>query len=285
MRVSSLSDPRIIEIITQYFVPVWLSRDDYQRDKRSGEEQAELERLDAERARRKMEGGAVCVFVVAPNGDVLATQRVQKAYKAENLLPFLQKIVEEQKLKPRDAEAIRASAAEKLDAKPKTKEGRFIHIWTRVDAKGDNRGVSNDRVELTGEELQAFLPPADAKADAAWTIPEKIAGKLFQYGYPPGPYWKTSDSKLKKATLTAKLLAGSEKEARIELTGDLEMSFPIGRPTEGQITAHFVGIAQADRDKRTLTSLALVSERADFVWYWERKPQTVKMRIALEMEP
>jgi hypothetical protein len=285
MRVSSLSDPRVIDTITKYFVPVWLSRDDYQREKRSGDEQAELERLDAERARRKMEGGAVCVFLVAPNGDVLATQRVQKAYKAENLLPLLQKIVEEQKLQPRDPEAIRASAAENTQAKPKTKEGRFIHIWTRVDAKGDNRGVSNDRVELSGEELQAFLPPADAKAGATWPVPETIAVKLFQYGYPPGPYWKTSDSKLKKAKLTAKLIAVSDKEARIELAGDMELSFPLGRPTEGQVTAHFEGIAQADPGKRTLTSLALVSDRAEFVWYWERKPQTVKMRIAMEMEP
>jgi hypothetical protein len=285
MRVSSLSDPRVIDVIRKYFVPAWLSRDDYQLEARSRDEQAELARLDGERSKRKMRGGAVCVFVVAPNGDVLATQAVQEAYKAENLLPLLKKIVEEQKVKPRDDEAIRASAAAARETKAKTKEGRFIHIWTRVDLKSDNRGVSNDRVELTAEELKAFVPPAEARAGTSWKIADKIAVKLFQYGYPPGPYWKPSDCKVKKATLTATLAAVSEKENRIDLSGDMELNFPLGRPTEGRITAHFVGVAREDRDKHALTALMLVSEQAEFVWYWERKPQVVKMRIALQLEP
>jgi hypothetical protein len=46
-----------------------------------------------------------------------------------------------------------------------------------------------------------------------------------------------------------------------------------------------VGVAHADCKKQTLTSLALVSEQAEYVWYWQNKPQPRKMRIALELEP
>ena len=157
-------------------------------------------------------------------------------------------------------------------------------MWTRVDS-GNNRGVSNDRVELTAAEWKAFLPAADAKPGTSWEIPEKIAHKLFQYGYPPGPYWKEKDCKVMKGVLKATLAAVSGEETRIQLEGEMTLKFPLGKPTEGRVTARFVGFVRADLRKKTLASLALVSEKADYVWYWKEKPQTMKMRIALEMEP
>ncbi|HTU17742.1 MAG TPA: hypothetical protein VMG10_06725 [Gemmataceae bacterium] len=284
MRVSSLSDRRVIELIRKYFVPAWVSRDFYQIEGDNNEEKAEIARLDDERRKRGLKGGTVCVFIVAPNGDVLATQIVQLAYKPENLIPFLQKIIADLKLKPRSEEAIRASAAEVAEAKPKTKDGRLIHIWTRVDT-GKNRGLSNDRVELTAAEWKAFLPPADANPGASWEIPEKIVHKLYQYGYPPTPYWRATDCKVVKGTLKARLAALSGKETRIELEGQMELSFPYGKPMKGRVTARFAGVLREDREKKTLASLMLVSEKADYVWYWQGKPQPLKMRIALELEP
>lgn len=284
MRVSSLSDRRVIELIGKYFVPAWVSRDFYQLEGDNVDEKAEVARLDGERHKRGLEGGTVCVFIVAPNGDVLATQRVQLAYKAEHLIPFLQKIILEQKLRPRSAEAIRASAAEASAAKPKTKDGRLVHIWTRVDT-GDNRGLSNDRVELTAAEWKEFLAPANARPGTTWEIPEKIAHKLFQYGYPPAFSWKASDCKVLRGVLQATLIQLSGEQALIQLRGEMVLSFPPGKPAAGRITARFVGAVREDRKAKTLTSLALVSEKADFVWYWQGKPQPRKMRIALELEP
>src|SRR5579884_1462405 len=284
MRVSSLSDPRVIEVVSKYFVPVSVSRDDYQRDPRSQDEKAELLRLDRERARRGLKGGNVCAFIIAANGDVLATQPVQQAFKPENLLPFLQSIITEQKLEPRSQEAIRASAVKPEDAKPKTEGSRLIHIWTCLDT-GPNRGLSNDRVELTAAQCKAFVPPAGAKPGTSWDIPEEIAHKLFLYGYPPGPQWTTKDCKVMKGTLKATLAAVSDTEARIDLEGEMVLKFPLGKPAEGRITARFVGAARADCKKHTLTSLELVSEQGDYVWNWQGKPQPRKMRIAMELEP
>ena len=284
MRVSSLSDPRVVDLVSKYFVPVCVSRDDYQHDPRSQDEKAELLRLDRDRAKRGFKGGNVCAFVITANGDVLATQPVQLAYKPENLLSFLQTIVAEQKLGPRSEEAIRASAAQPADERSKTAGSRFIHIWTCMDT-GLNRGLTNDRAELTAAQCQAFLPPAQAKPGASWTIPEEIAHKLFQYGYPPGPQWMTKDCKVMKGTLKATLAAVSGAEARIELEGEMFLKFPFGRPTEGRITSRLVGAARADCRKQTLTSLELVSEDAEYVWYWQGKPQPRKMRIAIELEP
>jgi hypothetical protein len=284
MRVSSLSDPRVIDSISKHFVPAWLSRDFYQLEGDHRDEKAEIERLDRERIKLGLKGGNVMVYIIAANGDVLATQPVQLACKPENLLPLLQKIIADRKLAPRSEEAIRASAAKPAKAKPKTEDGRFVHVWTRLDT-GANRGLSNDRVELTAAEWKAFLPPAGAQRGTAWNIPEEIAHKLFQYGYPPSPAWTTKDCKVMKGTLKATLTAVSDEEACIALEGAMELKFPLGKPTEGRITASLVGLARVDRKKQTLSSLALVSEQADYVWYWQGKPQPMKMRIALELEP
>lgn len=285
MRVSSLSDERVRNLIEKYFVPAWVSRDSYQLEKRSREEQTELERIDGERAKRKLIGGSVCVFLLDPDGHIWATMRVQEACKPQNLVPLLEKTIAERKLTPRDSEAVRASAATPSERKPKSEGSRLIHIWARVDQKGSNRGVSNDRVELTAAERKAFAPPADALPGSSWRIPDKIAHKLYLYCYPPGPRWKVSDCRVKSGTLKATLIAASESEARIRLQGEMELTFPnTGKPTDGRITARFVGTARVEGKTHALTSLALVSEQADYVWHWQGKAQPLKMRMAMELE-
>lgn len=284
MRVSSLSDPRVIEVISKYFVPAWFSRDFYQLEGDHKDEKAEILRLDNERHRRGMKGGTVCVFVVAANGDVLATLPVLQAWKAENLLPFLEKIIAENKLKPRSEEAIRASVAKEREWKPKTEDGRLVHIWTS-QATGLNNGLSNDRVELTKAEWKTFLPRANARPGTSWQIPEKIAHKLFQYCYPPSSSWLATDCKVLKGELKATLTGVSDGEARIRLEGAMELSYPHGKPTEGRVTGRFVGVARTDGKHETLKSLEMMSEDAQHVWYWQGKPSPRKMRIAVELEP
>lgn len=282
--MSSLSNPRIVELISKYFVPAWVSRDDYQREARDQDEKAELVRIDHERARRKLKGGNVTVFILADNGDVLATQPVVVALKPENLRTFLEEMIAKHKLQPRSQEAIQASAAKPTEAKPPAEGNRFIHIWTRLDT-GPNNGLTNDRVELTAAQCKAFLPPADAPSGTSWDIPEEVAHKLLQYCYPPGPHWMVKDCKVLKGKLKATLADGAKDEARIQLKGEMELQFPVGKPTEGRITARFIGTARGDRKKQTLVSLVVVSEQAEYVWQWQGKPQPRKMRIALELEP
>lgn len=286
MRVSSLSDAGVIALIRKYFVPAWVSRDDYQLDPRGKEAAAELERIDAERHKRGLEGGTVCVFVLDPDGGVRATLPVQQASKPDKLIPFLEKLLADTKATPRDAEAIAATTAQPPEIKPKTEGGRLVHIWTRCDQPGTNRGLSHDRVELTAAEWKTFLAPGDARPGTSWEIPEAVAHKLYQYCYPPGPHWSVKESKLRSGTLRATLVAISAREVRIQLEGEMELSFPhTGKPADGRVIARFVGVAHQDRKKQTLASLALVSEQAEHVWHWQGKPQSITMRIALEIQP
>src|SRR5262249_24479294 len=142
MRVSSLSDDRVIDLVSQYFVPALLSRDHYQAEGASRAEQEEVLRIDRDRQARGLKGGTVCVYVLAPDGAVLATQPVQFAYRPENLVPLLKEIVDGRRLRARDPGAVKAGAAPPPPpARPRTEDGLLLHFWTRFDGRGANRGV------------------------------------------------------------------------------------------------------------------------------------------------
>src|SRR5437588_11420983 len=100
MRVSSLSDERVIALVSRYFVPVWLSRDHYQAGQVTPAEHEEVLRMDRDRQHRGLKGGSVCVYILAPDGAVTATMPVQQAHKPENLVPFLERIGAQQNRPP-----------------------------------------------------------------------------------------------------------------------------------------------------------------------------------------
>jgi hypothetical protein len=288
MRVSSLSDERVIRLLTQYFVPVWVSRDHYQMAPPPKAERDELARIDQERRKRGLEGGTVSVNVLAPDGTVTHTQPVQKAYRAENLVPFLEGIVASQRLRPRSAEAIRASAAgPRPRPRPRTEGGMMLHVYTGSEgAKGLERGLSQDWVELTAAEWSSLVPPRGAGAGASWGVPRKVADRPFQHCYPPGPHWSVKDSKVVSGALTATVVSTSGTETRLRLTAKLGLEFPArGKPAPGRVTARLVGFARYDPGRRAFTRLVLVSEEAKYVWDWKGRPQAHKMAVALELEP
>jgi hypothetical protein len=293
MRVSSLSDDRVISLLSRYFVPALLSRDHYQADGPSAAEKEEVLRIDRDRRARGLKGGAVCVYILAPDGTVLATQPVQFAWRPDNLVPFLKEIVDGRRLRPRDTEAVKASTAPAPAAvRPRTEDGLVLHFWTRFDGKGANRGVSQDRVELTAAEWRTVVPPAESRLDASWAVPEKVAHKMFLYCYPPGPHWSANASKVLGGGLSATLISLSATEARVRLTGKLELAFPFsadpkGRAdgnTTGRVTARLTGLVTYNPAERKITSWVMASDEAEYVRYWQGKGIPTKMLIAVENE-
>lgn len=287
MRVSSLSDDRVIRLISQYFVPTWLSRDRYQLEKPSREEQLLIGAIDLDRRRKKLEGGAVCVYIVTAKGEVLATLPVQKACKPDLLTPFLEKVIDKEKFSPREAKAARASAAPPPDKpKPKSPEGLVFTIRSRFDDPRVNRGLSQDRVELSKEEWSAFLPKGQADVGHAFPVSKATASKLLMFAYPPLPHWGEKLAKIEEQSLTAKVTHTDEKELHLRLEGNLALVYPAkGLPTDGKVTARLLGFATVDKSSRKLTALVLISEEGRYVWHWEGKAQPKEMSFSIELEP
>jgi hypothetical protein len=286
MRVSSLSDEKVINLLTKYFIPVWVSRDHYQLAAPSDLEKDELLRIDRDRVKRGLEGGDVAVYVLTPDGAMAASMAVQKAYKPENLAPFLLKIVNDQHLEVRSAKALNeTTAAPRPPSRPKTEGGMMLHVWVRDENMKDNRGVSQDWVEWTPTEWQTLAPAADAKVGSALALPREAVGKLYRRLYPPGPMWNARDAELASGKLTATVVSAGDGEVRLKLEGETDVIFPAtGHPTDGRIKAKLVGAARYDKVKQAFTSFVLTSEQAEYIWYWEGKPQPRKLLMAVEME-
>jgi hypothetical protein len=286
MRVSSLSDPAVIDLIAKYFVPVWVSRDHYQQAAPSEAEKAELLRIDRDQTKRGLEGGAVCVFILAPDGAVSATMPVQKASKPANLTPFLQKIVDDQKLTPRAEEAIKATAAPpRPAAKAATEGGMMLSVWTRYENLKENRGVAQDAVEWKADEWAAFAPAADAKLGDVLPVPQETANKLFRLFYPPTPRWDAREVEVTGGKLTATVVAVEHGEVRLRLDGDVELKFPVKVQPVGKVTATLVGAAHYDPAKKTFTSFALTSETGEHSFTWDGKPEHRNIMTGVEMQP
>jgi hypothetical protein len=285
MRVSSLSDDRIISLVSRYFVPVWLSRDRYQMGKANRAEEALVARIDASRQRQRFEGGSVCVYITAADGEVLATLPVQKASKPELLVPFLRKVVDAEKLAPRKPAAVKAAPRPEAP-KPAGKDSLRFTIRARFDDPGPNRGTSRDVVELARTEWSSFVAPAGARVGRSWQIPRAVAEKLLRQGYPPLPFWDAKLAKVTTCELTATVSKVTGDTVRLRLTGKLELIYPNrGEPTDGRATARLVGFARYDSAKNALTALALTSDGARYVWRWQGKPQPRDMSLSVELGP
>jgi hypothetical protein len=284
MRVSSLSNAKVIDLISKYFVPVWYSRDNYQLSGRDPAEQAEVLRIDR---LAQGKGGNVCVFLLDPEGSLVGVQMVQLASKPENLIPFLQRVVEEKKLTPRDPAAVRASAAAARTApKAKAKDSLMVHVWTRFEGNRADYGLSQDWVELSAAEAAAFIPPGGVRVGYAWKVPDAVADKLYRYFYPPGPNWSVQGSEVVDRSLTATVAAITAGETQINLRGTLKLSFSFAnsKDTAGQVTATLAGVARHNHQRNALTALEMISEEGRYVWHYEGKPQPEKMVIAAQAD-
>jgi hypothetical protein len=287
MRVSSLSEDRVIRMVTKYFVPVWHSRDNYQMGELPREERDEIERIDRNKKVHGLEGGNVCVYLLRPDGAVVASLPVQRASNPDNLVPFLEKFIADEKLTPRKTNAVKASSAAPRVTRPTPPEGGLLlHTWVRHDDKGPNRGTSQDWVTWTAADWKSLVPAADVRAGATWEVPREAAYKLFARCYPPGPHWKAQESKVAAGELKATAVTVSKEEVRVKLEGKLEVLYPYsGKENDPRTKARVLSYLRYDPARHAITSFVLTSEEAESVWYWQEKPQTNKVLIAVELEP
>jgi hypothetical protein len=286
--VSSLSDPKVIDVLTKYFVPVWRSRDFYQIAGPAKEEREELLRIDRECQQKKLDGGSVAVFVIDADGTVLAAMKLHDARLPEKLVPMLQKVVEDKKVEARSKEVIAKAVSAYQDRhKPKEEGARIFHTWTRFTDNRAGYGVSEDWVELSKEDVEGLLPAKDAKAGTTYKVPDKVLDKLAVTFYPPAPNWQLDDSEVVSRKLTATVKSISKDVVEVTLQGEAVVNHPFGvkKETPGKATVPLVGTLKGNLKDRGLTQFALVSDGAKYVWQYQNTPQPQTMAVAVELEP
>jgi hypothetical protein len=271
MRVSSLSDKRVRDLVSTYFVPVWVSRDAYGIKVPPGQIE-ELRRIDGERNKRKLPGGTVCVFVLDSNGSVLDTLPLVKAWTPANLVAFLNKFVKDKKLKARSAADCKACAAPPPPPeRPNNPNGALLVVWTRF-VRGPDHGASRDRLDLTLAQAAAFTYVGVPRVGKSWVVDAKTSEPLLQLFYPPASDWQAKQSKVERGRLTARVEAVRGGEVSVRLEGDLDLRYPYAgkpKPTDGRVKAKLVGRLRYRLNDRVITSLLLATDEGTYVRFWK----------------
>jgi hypothetical protein len=286
MRVSSLSDDRVIRLISKHFVPAWFSRDHYQREA-APEQDAEMDRIGRVAAAHKMSHGAVCVFIVDPTGDVIGSLMVQPASDPEKLLPFLNELIEKHHIGVRSAEASRATTAGPRKPPALKKEnGHLFSIYCQyTDTIGRTRGLSHDWVELSPVDWAGFMPSGPVKEGDVWTVPDAVSRALLKYSYPPIPHWKVSESRIRNVQLKATVATlTDDREVPLWIEGNVNLVYPEKGSDPGVTTATFSGLCRIERATGKIKMFKLISEKALYTIGVPGKLYPRPIRIAVEME-
>jgi hypothetical protein len=286
MRASSFSNPQVVSTISEYFVPVWTSNDDYGGEKKPAAESEDILNVRRQAASKGLVAGNVNVYILNPEGGVVETMGVSKAMEAQNLLPFLKKLVEEKQLKPRDSKSVAAARAGSKPVDAKVAGSLLVNVATRYLPPGEvEQGVTEDWLTLSPEELKGFMPPADAAVGHTWEIPKEVVEKLFRYGYPPVCNYDQKASKLSKANLKATILAKESKVTLIGLMGQLDMDHSRDGNIDGRVTAWLSGVARYDPAAKAVSSMQIASEKAEYIWHWDKRASNNRFAIIMEGTP
>src|SRR4051812_15893826 len=86
MRAGPLSSPEVVETLSRYFVPGYLSNEDYDEDGPPPvAERRERDRILRESAARGLSTGTVHVYILAPDGPAAASAHVAEGAKLDVL--------------------------------------------------------------------------------------------------------------------------------------------------------------------------------------------------------
>ena len=146
MRASSLANAKIIALLNRYYVPVYVSNEDYARTgSAAAEEKAERNRIWQEAAKKGLSSGTVHVYILAPDGHVIDSLHVATASKVDQTLALLQRNVE--KLKTAAGKPLVAPAPQ--SACPKVAgDCLVLHLTERNLQRQDTFGIEAGRMRI-----------------------------------------------------------------------------------------------------------------------------------------
>ena len=91
MRAGPLSDEKVVSLLNSYFVPVYVSNDDYDdKGPAPAAEKVERRRIMMEARQANLSVGTVCVYLLGPDGKVIDTCRVPQANDTKYLIGWLE---------------------------------------------------------------------------------------------------------------------------------------------------------------------------------------------------
>jgi hypothetical protein len=264
----------VIEMLNKYFVPVYISNEDYQGKGAivAKEEFLAWQKIYHDALKEKRHAGSVCVYLVDGDSKGLASLIVSKAAEKDHLLKLLQATVD--KLKVKGGEPVLPVVCQ-APPPPANPGDLVLHLVSRADHKGSwGEFPAENWITLKEAESKQWLPPT-AKPGATYSIPDKEATKVLTYFFPQtevcdfeklvepdGPYLH----RIEKIKLQGKVLNSKDGIVMIRLDGNLKVKhkFYPGRDDNNYAESTIVGYLQLNQKTGRISRLALTTTQARY---------------------
>jgi hypothetical protein len=271
----SLSNLQVVALLNRYYVPVYVSNEDYQGNGTAPpEEKAELRRIFQEGYAAKLSVGTVHVYILKPDGHTLDSMHVAEAAKAEKLIAMLE----------RDVKTLGTTAGMPVIAPtpppaPTVAPGSLLlHLTSRyLERRGDDYKLiedaggnwsalpSEDWIPLAPAEWQRWLPAGKIYPGLSWQVDGEQASALLKHFYPPTENSDLKTNRMDQAVLKGTVTTVRSGVALIRLEGSLKMKHPFYHKDDNNFAqASVVGYLEYDTAKKQFRSFHLVTEEASY---------------------
>lgn len=267
MRAGPLSNSAVIDLLNRYFVPVFSSDEDSSpRGHGPEQEKATHIRIYQEASKKPFGAGAVYVFILNPNGEVIDGMDVAHANQEDALQKMLQRTID--KLHTSPGPPVVAPAKQSRPPKHPA-DALVLHLVARGSRKAFpwREFPGENWILLSRSEWMGLLP-RDVTPTSSWDLNESLARKLMTDFYPPTEDLDTTvdRNEIQTATLTAKPISRNGSILRVQLEGKLVMkrSFYANRPDNFVVNATLLGWIEFDTAKTRINDLQLVTKQATY---------------------
>jgi hypothetical protein len=268
MRAGPLSDDEVIQLLNQYFIPVYSSEQESgPRGVGPSEEKAENIRIYKEAVRQPCGAGTVHVYILNPQGQVIGGLHVAEATHGNALAELLKKTVQDLQTAP---------GPPVVTPTPQSRPPQFqsdslvLHLTARSSREGSAWGKfpGENWIVLSRADWMGIFPTGETKVGSSWSLNQPITRKLLANFY---PQMEDHDSnvdrnRFDKASLQATVVSVSDGKIQARLDGTLLMkrTFYPDRPDDNFVNATLIGWAVFDTATNRIENLQLVTKTATY---------------------
>ncbi len=287
MRAGPLSNKGIIEKLNRFFVPVFVSNEDYEEGGAApATERGERDRVWREAQAKGLSSGTVHAYILAPSdGAVSDSLHVAQAAEVEETAAMLERALA--RFSPEGGQAL---APLRLQAAiPATELGELaLHLTARYLSPDEGKdleieldpGLGTSRngswsafpaenwIVLSEDDIRALLFAAEQGLEKAerWSWPAAIAERLLLHCYPSTECNDAGRNRIESGELWSEAVERRGEAMLIRVGGRLRMrkAFYPGREDDNRVDAEFTGYGEIVPEEGRIRMLRLVSRSATY---------------------
>ena len=268
MRAGPLSDPKVISLLNAYFVPVYISNEDYdERGSAPKEEKKEHDRIYHQALEAKLSAGTVHVYILTPEGKVLDSRHVAKAAEPGEVARLLESVVGKLKTPPGEPLAQPAPQSAPKGASPGS---LVLHLTARGKGCSWEDFPSESWIVLERAQAAKLLPPGEAVPGSSWEIDHGVSESILRHFFPQTENNDASPKRILDQSLKANLISVKDGVAHARLEGKVKLKHNFypgrddGRLVEAAVTGYVDFEPAVGGTPGRVRSLRLVTGKATY---------------------